>query len=176
MATRIRRAGLMVGLTLLMATCLAGVAWAANVVDCPGGSCYGTDRNDVMHGTEGKDYIAAKDGADILYGLGGRDFLTGGKGPDIVYGGLGNDGLGEASGCDLDSYCGEDTKYGGPGDDHIVGNLRSDHLFGGPGNDSFLDDYSHKNPDYFRCGPGRDVVDYNKGLDKVADDCEILKP
>ncbi len=62
MATRIRRAGVVVALTLLMATALAGVAWAANKIHCPGetstdpdGYCNGTDRNDVMYGTEGKD-------------------------------------------------------------------------------------------------------------------------
>ena len=53
MVTRIRRAVLMMALTLLMATCLAGVAWAVNTIHCPGedstnrdGYCEGTDRND----------------------------------------------------------------------------------------------------------------------------------
>ena len=35
---------------------------------------------------------------------------------------------------------------------------------------------SRKNPDVLRCGPGVDRVHYNKGLDKVADDCEDLHP
>jgi Ca2+-binding RTX toxin-like protein len=183
MATRIRRAGLMVGLTILMATALAGVAWAANTIHCPGpssgnpdGECRGTDRNDVMHGTEGKDDMYAWDGADVMYGRGGRDSLIGGKGPDVVYGGLGNDYLAEEGDCDLDSYCGEDEKHGGPGADHIVGNLRSEHHFGRRGDDSLVDPDSGRYPDVFRCGPGRDEVTYNKGLDKVAEDCEILEP
>jgi hypothetical protein len=42
MATRIRRAVLMVSLALLMATALAGVAWAANVIHCPNSNGYPT--------------------------------------------------------------------------------------------------------------------------------------
>jgi hypothetical protein len=47
----------------------------------------------------------------------------------------------------------------------------------GGGNDILVDfNYKarNKNPDYFRCGPGRDEVSNNKGLDRVADDCEVL--
>jgi hypothetical protein len=39
-----------------------------------------------------------------------------------------------------------------------------------------VDPDSGRYPDVIRCGPGRDQVIYNKGLDKVAEDCEILKP
>jgi Ca2+-binding RTX toxin-like protein len=181
MVTRIRRAGLMVALALLMATALAGVAWAANTIHCPGpssgnldGECPGTDRNDVMYGTAGTDEMWARRGADVMYGLGGNDILTGDEGPDIAYGGPGNDDL--AADCDLDAYCGEDEKHGGLGADHIVGNLRSEHHFGGRGNDLLVDPDSGRYPDVFRCGPGHDEILYNKGLDKVAGDCEILKP
>jgi Ca2+-binding RTX toxin-like protein len=181
MVTRIRRAGAAVALTLLTATALAGVAWAANTIHCPGesstnrdGFCEGTDRNDVMYGTKGKDEMYAWRGADTMYGRGGRDALYGKEGPDIAYGGSGNDYLG--SDCDVDYWCGEDEKHGGFGDDRIVGNLRSEHHFGGRGNDLLVDDNSHKNPDAFRCGPGVDEVYYNKGLDRVADDCEKLIP
>jgi hypothetical protein len=58
----------------------------------------------------------------------------------------------------------EDDGYGGS---HF-GNLRSEHHFGGRGNDLLVD--------VSRCGPGVDRVHYNKGLDKVADDCEDLRP
>lgn len=179
MAARIRRAVVAVALALLMVAALAGVAWAANTIQCPGesstdpdGYCNGTDRNDVMYGTKGKDDMYARRGADIMYGLAGRDSLIGREGPDITYGGLGNDYLG--SDCDLDSWCGEDEKHGGRGDDHLVGNRRSEHHFGGRGDDFLVDDYSHEQPDTFRCGPGLDYAYYNKGLDKVADDCEKL--
>jgi Ca2+-binding RTX toxin-like protein len=182
MVTRIRRAVVAVALTLLlMATALAGVAWAANTIHCPGvtstdgdGYCEGTDRNDVMYGTKGKDEMYAWRGADTMYGRGGRDALYGKEGPDVAHGGPGNDYLG--SDCDVDAYCGEDEKHGGPGDDHIVGNLRSEKHFGGRGNDLIVDADSGRYPDVIRCGPGRDEVLYNKGFDKVAEDCEILKP
>lgn len=181
MAKRIRRTGLLVALALFTATALAGAAWAANAVHCPGvsstnldGECGGTDRNDVMYGTKGTDEMWARRGADVLYGRGGSDSLTGDEGPDIVYGGRGNDDL--QADCDVDSACGEDEKHGGPGSDHIVGNLRSEHHFGGRGDDLFLDADSRKNPDVFHCGAGRDEVTYNKGLDRVADACEVLHP
>ena len=92
----------------------------------------------------------------------------GGRGsPGVDY--LGSD-------CDVDYGCGEDEKHGGRGGDHIVGNLRSERHYGGRGDDLLVDGGSLKNPDVFRCGPGVDVVHYNKGLDKVADDCEDLRP
>ena len=109
-------------------------------------------------------------GADIMYGRGGEDELYGHEGPDVAYGGPDDDYL--RADCDSDYYCGRDEKHGGPGDDVLVGGLLSEKFFGGRGNDWFQDYNSHKNPDTFRCGPGFDRVYYNKGLDKVADDCE----
>jgi hypothetical protein len=178
MATRIRRAGVAVALALLMATALAGAAFAAqNFIQCPkntpqDGYCDGTNKDDVMEGTSNDDYMRAGPGVDIMYGRGGTDALYGNEGPDVAYGGPGDDNL--RSDCDSDYYCGKDEKHGGPGDDLIVGNLMSEKFFGGRGNDEFLDYKSDKNPDTFRCGPGFDRVYYNKGLDKVAGDCEKL--
>jgi Ca2+-binding RTX toxin-like protein len=180
MATRIRRAGVVVGLALLlMATALAGVAWAANAIHCPNvpgepRGCRDTAADDKVYGTPKKDEIATFDGDDTVYAYKGDDFIEGDKGDDTYYGGRGDDYL--AADCDVDSYCGEDEKHGGPGADHIVGNLRSEKHFGGRGNDSLVDADSGRYPDVFRCGPGRDEILYNKGFDKVADDCEILKP
>jgi hypothetical protein len=42
--------------------------------------------------------------------------------------------------------------------------------------DEKSDEDPDEDPDVFRCGPGYDSVYYNKGLDKVADDCEELIP
>ena len=73
-----------------------------------------------------------------------------------------------------DCWFGQDENHGGRGNDSIVGNLMSEKHFGGRGND-YLGDYeSIKRPDTFRCGPGFDEIHYNKGLDKVAADCEKL--
>jgi Ca2+-binding RTX toxin-like protein len=181
MATRIRRAGLMVALTLLLTTALAGVAWAANVIHCPNSNgyptCLGTGKNDLMYGTNKADSIAGGHrGADTLYGRGGDDDLIGGVGPDKVYGGPGDDYI---SNGDSDFPFGRDENHGGRGNDHIVGNLSPEKHFGGRGNDRLVDHNYRardKNPDVFRCGPGTDEVYYHKGLDKVADDCELLYP
>ena len=154
MATRIRRAGLVVALTLLMATALAGVAWAANI-QCPKGSsgtCWGTQKADVIIGTSQKDFIDAQRGADLV---------RAGRGADRIAGD--------------DYWLGQDENHGGPGADHIVGNYASEKHFGGRGDDLLVDEKSGKNPDVFRCGAGRDEVLYNKGLDRVADDCEVLR-
>jgi Ca2+-binding RTX toxin-like protein len=176
MATRIRRAGVAVALALLMATALAGVAWAANVIQCPNRTghltCEGTGKNDVMYGTDKADRMAGGyHGADTLYGRGGNDELDGGPGPDKVYGVPGDDRI--ANG-DSDYWWGEDENHGGPGDDDIIGQLMSEKHYGGRGSDTLADYKSIKRPDTFRCGPGYDYVYYNKGLDKVADDCEFL--
>jgi Ca2+-binding RTX toxin-like protein len=68
-----------------------GVALAANVIDCPGGSCDGTSGDDEMTGTDGTDYLYAKEGNDTLRGLGDFDDLRGGPGNDDLDGGRGND-------------------------------------------------------------------------------------
>jgi Ca2+-binding RTX toxin-like protein len=179
MATRIRRAVVVVVLAWLMAAAFAGTAWAANAIHCPNvpgepHGCRDTAADDKVYGTPGKDEIATFDGDDTVHAYKGDDFIEGDKGDDTYYGGRGDDYL--AADCDVDSYCGEDEKHGGPGSDHIVGNLRSEHHFGGRGDDLLVDANSGRYPDVFRCGPGVDRVSYNKGLDKVADDCEILKP
>lgn len=166
----------MVALALLMATALAGVAWAANVKHCgpnPGGDgiCWGTNRNDVIYGTNKTDRIGGSFGADTLYGRGGDDELGGGSGPETIHGGPGDDYITNG---DNDYWFGKDENHGGRGNDSIVGNLMSEKHFGGRGDD-YLGDYkSIKRPDTFRCGPGFDEVHYSKGLDKVAADCEKL--
>jgi Ca2+-binding RTX toxin-like protein len=161
MATRIRRAGLVVALTLLLATVQAGVAWAANI-KCPndpqdigGGTCWGTEVADVIIGTGQRDEI---------YGFRGDDLVRAGPGADLIING------------EDDYRFGEDENHGGPGADRIVGNLDSEKHFGGRGDDRLVDYKSSKNPDVFRCGTGNDTVTYNKGLDKVAGDCEKLIP
>jgi Ca2+-binding RTX toxin-like protein len=176
MTTTIRRAGVAVVLALLMATCLAGVAWAANVIQCSPATdayiiCEGTDGPDVMYGTNEFDLVHAYEGVDTLYGRDGNDDLNGGLGPDTVYGGPGDDRIDSG---ESDYWSGEDENHGGPGNDYIYGNLMSEKHFGGRGDDLLSDYKSTKRPDTFRCGPDYDRVVYNKGLDKIADDCEEL--
>ena len=181
MVTRIRRAVVAVALTLLlMATALAGVAWAANTIHCPGvtstdgdGYCEGTDRNDVMYGTEGKrrDVCVAGSGHHVRARRG--DALYGKEGPTSP------------------TVAPETTTWGATATSTpIAARTRSTAVSGtthrrepairealrGRGNDSIVDADSGRYPDVIRCGPGRDEVLYNKGFDKVAEDCEILKP
>ena len=164
-------------LLMLLATGPTGVAGAANVIHCPNSTeyptCVGTGKNDVMYGTNKADSIAGGHrGADTLYGRGGDDDLIGGVGPDKVYGGYGEDYI---TNQESDYPFGRDENHGGPGNDYIVGQINPEHHYGGRGNDFITDHQAgSRNPDVFRCGPGRDEVYYNKGLDMVADDCEIL--
>jgi Ca2+-binding RTX toxin-like protein len=102
MATRIRRAGIAVALALLlMATPLAGVAYAKIISGTPGNDyLLGTIKKDLIRGRRGDDYIRALAGDDLLRGGAGDDVVRGGggndeiypgEGPDIVLAGAGND-------------------------------------------------------------------------------------
>jgi Ca2+-binding RTX toxin-like protein len=103
MAARIRRAVVAVVLALLMATALAGAAWAAERV--------GTNGPDTLIGTEGPDVIYGLSGFDSLNGKAGDDELYGGKGEDTLSGGRGADYL--VGGSSLDTF------FGGNGNDFI---------------------------------------------------------
>src|SRR5215212_2145452 len=102
MATRIRRAGVVAALALLlMATALAGVAYAKIVSGTPGNDyLLGTRKTDLIRGRGGDDYISALAGDELLLGGAGDDVVRGGggndriypgEGPDIVLAGAGND-------------------------------------------------------------------------------------
>jgi len=163
MVTRIRRAGVAVALALLLAAALAGVAWAVTTIHCPNdpqgdtGTCWGTQKADVIIGTSHKDMIDGQRGADIV---------RAGRGADHIL--------------SDDYWLGEDENHGGPGADEISGSYDAEKHFGGRGDDSIgdykSDEDREKERDVFRCGAGRDEVTYNKGLDRVADDCEVLHP
>jgi Ca2+-binding RTX toxin-like protein len=94
MATRIRRAGVAVTLALLlMATALAGVAYAKIIS--------GTPDNDYLLGTTKKDLIIGRRGDDYIRALAGDDLLHGGTGDDVVRGGGGNDRIYPGEGPDI---------------------------------------------------------------------------
>jgi Ca2+-binding RTX toxin-like protein len=158
----VRRTILLLGSMLAALVVVSGVAWAATTIHCPndplhigGGTCWGTKGDDVLMGTDGRDEINAAFGDDLVRAGPGPDFITNGE---------------------SDYSFGEDKNHGGRGADYIVGQLDSEKHFGGRGDDSIVDYKSGKNPDVIRCGAGRDEVTYNKGLDRVADDCEVLHP
>ena len=101
MAKRMRRAGLVAALALLMATALADVAYAENIGGTPGNDyLLGTVKDDLISGRGGDDYVRALAGEDMLRGGAGDDVVRGGgdndeiypgEGADIVFAGAGND-------------------------------------------------------------------------------------
>lgn len=64
-----------------------------NIVVCPstGGTCNGTDANDLILGSAFADNISGGKGDDCILGGGGDDFLKGDQGNDVCIGGPGND-------------------------------------------------------------------------------------
>jgi Ca2+-binding RTX toxin-like protein len=77
----------------------------------------GSDRDDVMTGTQGPDVIATLDGDDQVEGGGGDDRICTGAGADTFFGGQGNDRLN--GGADQDALA------GGSGDDLLIGGAGS---------------------------------------------------
>jgi predicted extracellular nuclease len=78
-------------------------------------------------GTEGDDVLRGTNGRDVVLGLGGNDTITGGNGDDVVCGGAGNDVLSGENG--------DDVLLGGAGDDVLHGDNGSNTLIGGAGTD-----------------------------------------
>jgi hypothetical protein len=126
----------------------------------------------------------------VSFGFGaGRDVLSvsGVLGlPLTVDGGAGNDEIDAGERGDvLDGGDGDDTIYAGAGADEVRGGAGSDELSGGIGADTIDggagDDYVGAWDEQAEaapvvCGPGDDNVDFDYGLDTVADDCEYLPP
>lgn len=76
----------------------------ADFVQCPsgGGSCNGTDNDDIINGTPSYDGITAMDGDDLIFGgdrgdsidgNAGNDIILGGQGSEEIQGGDGNDNI-----------------------------------------------------------------------------------
>jgi Ca2+-binding RTX toxin-like protein len=191
-----------VGLLTTMAVVLvvgSGVALAATTIHCPnvssGGSpstalyCNGTEGADTMYGSELYDVMLGKGGADTMHGNGNTDYLEGDNGSDHLYGDAGNDnlwgGVIDNSATPTDTDASDDYVHGGVGDDYIWGGYAQsgvDRIYGEGGND-YIDASQRKDPDpaafqvtkeIIDCGAGaQDEVDFDKGLDIVATNCEI---
>jgi Ca2+-binding RTX toxin-like protein len=82
------------------------------------------------------------------------------------------------------SVPGSDTLYGEDGGDELIGAGGRDRMYGGSGNDwiSTSDIYRGNFAgtdgvrDHVSCGPGTDTVRYEKGIDRVARNCENKEP
>jgi predicted extracellular nuclease len=82
-------------------------------------------------GTEGDDLLTGTYGRDVIVGLGGDDVINGRNAADVICGGLGNDTIAGDNG--------DDVLLGGFGDDALSGDNGDDRLIGGPGEDDVLD-------------------------------------
>lgn len=122
----------------------------------------GTDQDDVLEGTEGRNGLFGKEGNDILRGFGGFDLLVGGPGQDTLDGGDGPDtayyrdmggfitvtlnGSNDAAVLVYDDYSGEDRHedtlrnieniQGSQDSDIITGDSLANYLYGFYGHDT----------------------------------------
>jgi len=131
----------------------------------------GTNRDDVLTGSNGTDILLGKNGNDVLNGGGGNDLLLGGNGNDTLNGGAGNDLLFGGNGNDiLSGGSGNDLLDGGNGNDRLDGGSGNDLLDGGNGND-YLDGGSGS--DIVLAGNGNDFANYtlseNRGYSDYYD-------
>ncbi|WP_268237019.1 calcium-binding protein [Neptunicoccus cionae] len=81
----------------------------------------GSDHDDHLTGTGGRNGLFGGKGADELYGKGGADLLVGDGGGDALFGGAGNDQL-----------------FGGAGKDILSGDTGNDFMAGGLGDDVYV--------------------------------------
>ncbi len=178
-----RRARLLLG-ALGAALALNTGAVYAETVNCTPGStswCVGTLDPDTIYGTYTVDWIDAGGAGDTIFGGDGNDQL-----------------LGDTNGTNGTLWDGPDVIFAEAGDDYLQGDGGSDWLLGGAGNDYIdADEHSSANPgtdtveggggsdkihaddgskDVIDCGKGQDTVFFDRGLDKVADDCERKRP
>ncbi len=164
----------------VMATALVlggGVALAATV-NCDGGFCEGTQRNDTIRGSNGRDIVFAYAGNDRITAANGKDEVYGAQDDDLLRGGAGNDELyGGSSNDRVSGEDGVDEVNGGSGSDNLVGGRGVDQIYGGSGNDTVsADDGSAEIVD---CGFGaedRANIDETAGgadIDSVSN-CEIV--
>jgi Ca2+-binding RTX toxin-like protein len=164
------------GISLLVAL-LLGLGAAAPAVlaaiNCTGFDCVGTDGNDTMKGSILADRVYGFGGDDTISGLGANDVLYGDDqtdpaldGADRIFGGSGND--------TLTGFGGADLLVGGRGNDIITAQEHTerghppgtDTIRGGRGNDTISAADGFK--DVIECGPGKDYVLYDAGLDTVT--------
>ena len=147
----------------------------------------GESEFDVIVGTDEpniSDCLIGTNKEDIIWGLDGDDYIKGKKADDVLHGGFGNDRIFGDSGDDnLLGGPGQDQLYGKRGHDVIFGGFDPDFLVGGKGNDELYGDFGSdilegdSGADYFDCGDNYDVVvdfDPSEG-DTHANNCEDIR-
>ncbi len=140
---------------------------AAEPLRCQGepATIIGTDGDDILQGTPGRDVIWGGEGDDTIRAGAGDDVVCGGPGDDKIYGEAGKDILAGGPGKD-DLIGGQnaDTLKGGPGADRLWGGKGADTLSGGPGADEL---YGGPGPDTLRGGSGADQLRGGSGADRM---------
>ncbi len=134
----------------------------------------GTDRNDVINGTNGDDVIVTFGGRDNVAGKAGDDIIclgdgddraNGGQGDDIILGEGGDDNLSGSTGNDsIDGGDDRDTIKGESGDDTLIGGDGGDRIEGAGGDDN-IDAGDGK--DTALGGSGNDTMNMGAGDDKA---------
>jgi methionine-rich copper-binding protein CopC len=71
----------------------------------------GSNKDDVIFGTENGERLEVVEGNDVLRGLGGNDALVGGLGNDVLMGGPGNDSIDGGEGADKALFAGPRNSY-----------------------------------------------------------------
>ena len=88
-------------------------------------------------GTSSDDRIAAPNRDSVLNGMGGNDYLIGGDGSDVLYGGNGDDILHAEDGDDhIEGGAGNDVLAGRDGDDYLIDVIGNNTFYGGSGVDT----------------------------------------
>lgn len=143
-----------------------------------GAPTIGAFGQDVIWGTDQRDYVKAGNGDDAVHLSAGNDEAFGGDGDDLMTGGSGDDYLyGEAGNDILSGNRDDDVILGGEGDDTIYGGEGDDSLHGGDGNDVVRGDspYSgYRSGDSFNDtisgGDGDDTLMGEYGDDEISGD------
>jgi glucoamylase len=144
----------------------------------------GTDRDEVLTGTNAGDRINGLGGTDIIHGLpgddclsggsdldkliadAGRDQLAGGNGDDIMAGGDDNDLSSGGAGADrLNGDAGNDRVEGNAAADRLNGSAGRDRMSGGTGRDRMSGGAGR---DRMSGGAGRDRMSGNAGRDRMS--------
>jgi Ca2+-binding RTX toxin-like protein len=119
---------------------------------------FGDLLGNVVHGTDGFDFIRTGSERDIIYGYGCHDIVFAGANDDTVYGGSGHDLIRGQDGADrLFGEDGTDVIFGGDGADLLDGGSGKDLLIGGRGDDTYFVDRGRDRV-IESCGGGEDTV------------------
>ncbi len=179
-----RRGAILFAAVVVSLTMASGMAIAATIDCVADETCIGTPQRDTINGTADSDRMEGRGGGDTLNGDAGEDEMTGGVGADRVAGGPGDDDFvwgGEQRETEQ-SFPDKSTDIvsGGEGDDEVFGGFAQggvDRVSGNDGDDTIIvaqrgTEFGKVTKEIVRCGPGRDTVFRDKGLDQVADNCE----